>query len=77
MRNVVVDKWFKDNCFLIGDAAHQFPPSGGYGLNTGVSDAYSLAWRLELLLKNKIHNLSFLKENFNKERILHASVIFL
>lgn len=22
--------------FLAGDAAHQFPPAGGFGLNTGV-----------------------------------------
>lgn len=22
--------------FLLGDAAHQFPPAGGFGLNTGV-----------------------------------------
>lgn len=32
--------------FLVGDAAHQFPPSGGFGLNTGILDAHNLAWKL-------------------------------
>eukprot|EP00903_Cladosiphon_okamuranus_P019518 g17949.t1 len=31
---------------LVGDAAHQFPPAGGFGLNTGVQDAHNLAWKL-------------------------------
>ncbi|KNC53805.1 monooxygenase [Thecamonas trahens ATCC 50062] len=31
---------------LAGDAAHQFPPAGGFGLNTGIADASNLAWRL-------------------------------
>lgn len=26
--------------FLIGDAAHQFPPAGGFGLNTGVQVSF-------------------------------------
>jgi len=73
MRNVVADKWYQDNCLIIGDAAHQFPPSGGYGLNTGISDAFSLAWRLEYLIKQG-EKMNFLKEDFNKERILHSSV---
>ncbi len=34
------------NIFLIGDAAHAFPPSGGMGLNSGVQDGYNLAWKL-------------------------------
>jgi 2-polyprenyl-6-methoxyphenol hydroxylase-like FAD-dependent oxidoreductase len=32
--------------FLVGDSAHQLPPSGGFGLNTGIQDAHNLAWKL-------------------------------
>lgn len=34
------------NVFLAGDAAHEHPPTGGQGLNTGVQDAYDLGWKL-------------------------------
>lgn len=35
--------------FLAGDAAHVHSPLGGQGLNTGIQDAYQLAWRLAIL----------------------------
>lgn len=34
------------NVFLTGDAAHRFPPAGGFGMNTGIQDAHNLAWKL-------------------------------
>jgi 2-polyprenyl-6-methoxyphenol hydroxylase-like FAD-dependent oxidoreductase len=36
--------------FLAGDAAHTMPPNGGFGGNTGVQDAWNLAWKLGLVL---------------------------
>jgi 2-polyprenyl-6-methoxyphenol hydroxylase-like FAD-dependent oxidoreductase len=36
--------------FLIGDAAHRFPPNGGFGMNSGIADAHNLAWKLRLVL---------------------------
>ncbi|MEI6251844.1 MAG: FAD-dependent monooxygenase [Mycobacteriaceae bacterium] len=42
----VADHYRKGHTFLIGDAAHRFPPTGGLGLNTGVHDAHNLAWKL-------------------------------
>ncbi|MFE0328205.1 FAD-dependent monooxygenase [Streptomyces sp. NPDC003753] len=35
--------------FLAGDAAHIHSPAGGQGLNTGVTDAHNLAWKLALV----------------------------
>lgn len=35
--------------FLIGDAAHRFPPNGGFGMNSGIQDAHNLAWKLKLV----------------------------
>lgn len=32
--------------FLVGDAAHIHSPAGGQGMNTGIGDAYNLAWKL-------------------------------
>ena len=36
--------------FLAGDAAHEMPPTGGFGLNTGVQDVHNLAWKLAAVL---------------------------
>jgi len=36
--------------FLAGDAAHTMPPNGGFGGNTGVQDAFNLAWKLGLVV---------------------------
>lgn len=42
----IATRYRKGRTFLIGDAAHRFPPTGGLGLNTGVHDAHNLAWKL-------------------------------
>lgn len=34
-----------------GDAAHTFPPTGGFGMNTGIQDAHNLAWKLAAVLR--------------------------
>ena len=36
--------------FLAGDAAHNMPPTGGFGGNTGVADAHNLVWKLAYVL---------------------------
>lgn len=48
MNAVVADRLRDRNVFLVGDAAHQFPPAGGFGMNTGMQDAHNLAWKLAL-----------------------------
>ncbi|KAI6419672.1 hypothetical protein MCOR14_010786 [Pyricularia oryzae] len=37
---------------LAGDAAHVHSVNGGQGLNTGIADAFALAWRLALVVNN-------------------------
>lgn len=38
---------------LIGDAAHRFPHTGGFGLNSGVQDAHNVAWKLAAILEGR------------------------
>ena len=40
------NKFKTSRVFLAGDSAHAFPPSGGFGLNTGIGDAYNLAHKI-------------------------------
>jgi len=37
-------------CFVAGDAAHIHSPVGGQGMNTGMQDAFNLAWKLALVV---------------------------
>ncbi|MFF3458178.1 FAD-dependent monooxygenase [Streptomyces sp. NPDC002730] len=36
--------------FLVGDAAHLVPPTGGFGASLGIQDANNLAWKLAAVL---------------------------
>ena len=36
--------------FLAGDATHQYMPTGGLGMNTGVTEAHNLAWKLAAMI---------------------------
>lgn len=42
----MADNFRIQRCFLVGDAAHIHSPVGGQGMNTGLQDAYNLAWKL-------------------------------
>ena len=49
----VAERFRQGRVFLAGDAAHRFPPAGGYGLNSGVQDAHNLAWKLAMVLRGQ------------------------
>jgi putative polyketide hydroxylase len=43
----------KNGIFLAGDAAHAYPPAGGFGMNSGFQDIHELVHKLFLASKNK------------------------
>jgi 2-polyprenyl-6-methoxyphenol hydroxylase-like FAD-dependent oxidoreductase len=45
-----VDPYGLGRVFLAGDAAHIHSPAGGQGMNTGMQDAFNLAWKLALVV---------------------------
>ncbi|MDQ0137758.1 2-polyprenyl-6-methoxyphenol hydroxylase-like FAD-dependent oxidoreductase [Neorhizobium galegae] len=47
----LAERYRIDRIFLVGDAAHVHPPSGGQGLNTSIGDAYNLGWKLASVVK--------------------------
>lgn len=51
-REIVANRFVHDGrIFLAGDAAHAMSPTGGYGMNTGIGDAFDLGWKIEAALK--------------------------
>lgn len=47
----VAEHYGRGRILLAGDAAHEMPPTGGFGLNTGVQDVHNLAWKLAAVLR--------------------------
>ena len=54
-------------CFLLGDAAHIHSPVGAQGMNTGLQDAYNLAWKLALVIKGEAG--AALLDSYQEERM--------
>lgn len=49
----VAEQYCHGSIFLAGDAAHEMPPTGGFGMNTGVQDVHNLCWKLALVLQGR------------------------
>ena len=47
----LADRFRDGRIFLVGDAAHVHPPTGGQGLNTSAQDSYNLGWKLASVLR--------------------------
>jgi 2,4-dichlorophenol 6-monooxygenase len=43
---LVAERFRDGRVFLLGDAAHRHPPTGGLGLNSAVQDAHNLCWKV-------------------------------
>ena len=65
-----VNKFSEGRCFLAGDSAHIHSPAGAQGMNTGIQDAYNLAWKLALVV-NGIAKQELL-DTYNEERLANA-----
>lgn len=42
----LAERYGEGRVWLAGDAVHQQPPTGGFGMNTGIGDAADLGWKL-------------------------------
>ena len=50
MASRAAEHFTQGRVFLIGDAAHTMPPTGGLGGQTAMQDGYDLAWKLAMVL---------------------------
>jgi hypothetical protein len=65
-----VNKFSEGKCFVAGDAAHIHSPAGAQGMNTGIQDAYNLAWKLAFVIKGAAAE--SLLDTYNEERLANA-----
>lgn len=64
---LIADRFAEGRVFLAGDSAHTLPPTrGGYGANTGIADAFNLAWKLHAVLSGASE--PSLLESYDQER---------
>ncbi len=54
---------------MVGDSAHGFVPTGGFGLNTGFGDVVNLAWKLAAVIKKQMHE--HVLETYEKRTLSH------
>ena len=66
----VATTWRAGRVFLAGDAAHTFPPTGGFGMNTGVQDVHNLVWKLAAVLRGQAS--PALLDTYQTERVAIA-----
>jgi 2,4-dichlorophenol 6-monooxygenase len=66
MEAVLASSFQIGRVFLIGDAAHRHPPTGGLGLTSAIHDAQNLCWKLASVLHG--HASPALLETYGAER---------
>lgn len=61
-----VDRYRVGRVFVAGDAAHIHSPAGGQGMNTGIQDAFDLAWKLAMVVRGQASDA--LLDSYHAER---------
>ncbi len=69
----IADRLQSGRVFLVGDAAHVMPPTGGQGGNTAVQDGYYLAWKLAAVIKGQAGER--LLDSYDPERRPYAEAV--
>ncbi|MEU0580168.1 FAD-dependent oxidoreductase [Streptomyces griseoincarnatus] len=63
----MVERMQQGRVFVAGDAAHVHSPASGQGMNTGVQEAYNLAWKLAQVEQG--HAGRALLDSYSRERV--------
>jgi 2,4-dichlorophenol 6-monooxygenase len=66
MEGILADRFRVGRVFLVGDAAHRHPPTGGLGLTSAIHDAHNLCWKLAAVLAG--HAGDALLDSYEAER---------
>ena len=69
----IADKFRVDRILLAGDAAHIMPVWQGQGYNSGMRDAFNLAWKVALVIQGKAS--PSLLDSYQVERKDHAKAM--
>ncbi|WP_405604655.1 FAD-dependent oxidoreductase [Streptomyces sp. NBC_01410] len=63
----MVPRMHEGRVFVAGDAAHVHSPASGQGMNTGIQEAYNLAWKLAMVEQG--HAGRELLDTYSEERV--------
>ncbi|TVT27785.1 monooxygenase [Salinicoccus cyprini] len=63
----VAENFRQGRAFILGDAGHIHSPAGGQGMNTGIGDAFNLAWKLAMVLNDRMDD--SVLDTYETERI--------